>query len=78
MNQRWYKRFRIPPLDQSDYSNFLHHSLTNTYCFGNHPLLYLIYKADIVCVCVFAMHARVSCSVALKLAVAAGGTGVRL
>ena len=28
-----------------------------------------------VCVCVFAITARVSCSVALKLAVVAGGTG---
>ena len=39
--------------------------------------LHLIYKAEIVClcVCVFAIRARVSCSVALKPAVAAGGTG---
>ena len=28
-----------------------------------------------VCVCVFAIRARVSCSVALKLAVVAGGIG---
>ena len=27
MNPRWYKRFRTPPLDQSDYSNLLHHGL---------------------------------------------------
>ena len=27
MNQRWYKRFRTPPLNQSDYSNLLHHDL---------------------------------------------------
>ena len=26
--QRWYKRFRTPPLDQSDYSNLLHHGLS--------------------------------------------------
>ena len=35
----------------------------------------LIYKAKIVClsVCVFAIRARISCSVALKLTVVAGG-----
>ena len=31
-----------------------------------------------VCVCVFAITARVSCSVVFKLAVAAGGTGVQV
>ena len=40
-------------------------------------IIYLIYKAGIVClcVCVFTIRARVSCSIALKLAVAAGSTG---
>ena len=40
-------------------------------------MVYLIYKAEIVClsVCVFAISAHVSCSVALKLAVVAGDTG---
>ena len=58
----------------------------NTYynTLGTHPKgghsassIHLIYKAEIVCqsVCVFAITARVSCSAALKLAVAAGGTG---
>ena len=36
---------------------------------------YLIFKVEIVCLCVRDTHVRVSCSVTLKLAVVAGSAG---
>ena len=46
MNHRWYKRFRTPPLDQSDYSNLLHHSLiVFTSSEGEHLLIPFICTA---------------------------------
>ena len=60
----------------------IHHSATypllNLIYIIDH--LYVTYKAEIVClcVCVFAICARVSCSIVIKLAVVAGGIGCQV